>query len=286
MTEKEKFMYQIMGNISASEAPIVFKGALITKLILNEGGYTAVERQTKDIDANWVGAPPSMDALVDTINNSFNDLKSRIYAVPFRDYGEKISAGISIRERQTDEEIISMDIDMRPIHGSKIYKYGEICIRGVLVNAILADKITVLSERMVFRRAKDMVDVYALSHCVKVNTSEIYEVFGRNPDREIGKFAEFIHRRQDVEHAYEKLRGIENKPPFEQVYEYLRHFIHPFINEDKKPRVWNSKKLTWDAEPVTRNRTFKEKLADGKKKAAEYDTDQPQPKRGKSGPEF
>ena len=52
MTEKERFMYLIMGKISESDAPIVFKGAMITKLILSEGGYTALERQTKDIDAN------------------------------------------------------------------------------------------------------------------------------------------------------------------------------------------------------------------------------------------
>lgn len=28
MTEKEKLMYKILGNISAIEAPIIFKGAL------------------------------------------------------------------------------------------------------------------------------------------------------------------------------------------------------------------------------------------------------------------
>ena len=43
MTDKERFMYQIMGEISKANAPIVFKGALVTKLILAENGYTAVE---------------------------------------------------------------------------------------------------------------------------------------------------------------------------------------------------------------------------------------------------
>ena len=55
MTDKETTMYQILGQICQADAPIVFKGALVTKLILSEHGYTALERQTRDIDANWIG---------------------------------------------------------------------------------------------------------------------------------------------------------------------------------------------------------------------------------------
>ena len=93
MTEKEQFMYRLMGEISKSDAPIVFKGAMITKLILAEGGYSALERQTRDIDANWLGAPPSMSALVATVNDALGDLGKTICAVAFREYGEKMSAG-------------------------------------------------------------------------------------------------------------------------------------------------------------------------------------------------
>jgi hypothetical protein len=193
MTEKEKFMYRIMGKISESDVPIIFKGAMVTKLILSESGYSALERQTKDIDANWVDSPPSMDVLVEAINNSLGELKNEIYAVAFREYGEKVSAGISIRGKDTDEEIISMDISIKPVHGIKFYNYGEISFKGVLANEILSDKITVLSKKAIFRRAKDIVDVYALSHCVKVNTSEIFEMFRKNPNREVGTFDEFYN---------------------------------------------------------------------------------------------
>lgn len=40
MTEQEKLMYEILGQITTSDSPIVFKGGLITKLILN--GMTRV----------------------------------------------------------------------------------------------------------------------------------------------------------------------------------------------------------------------------------------------------
>ena len=251
MTEKERFMYQIMSKISESDVPIVFKGALITKLILNENGYAALERRTKDIDANWVDSPPSMENLVEAINNSLGELKNDVYAVAFREYSEKVSAGVSIRGKDTNEEIISMDINVKPVHGSRFYHYGEIKIKGVLVNEILSDKITVMSKKAIFRRAKDMVDVYALSHCVKVNTAEIFELFRKNPTRVVGTFDEFYNRRADVEHAYNKLEGIEGKPHFSDVYLYLEKFLRPFAEKDMTPKVWDSNKLIWINEKTT-----------------------------------
>ena len=244
MTEKETLMYQIMSEISKTDAPIVFKGAMIAKLILAESGFTLLERQTRDIDANWVGTPPSMDDLVNTINKSLGSLKSSVLAVAFREYGDKMSAGISIREKQTNEELISMDIDMRPVYGSKVYQYGEVLVKGVLVNEILTDKISVLSDKMIFRRAKDMLDVYALTHCITVNTVDVYDVLMKKPDRVIGAFNEFINRRQDIEHAYNKLRGVENKPPFDHIYLYLEEFLQPFIAKDMAPQIWENGK-TW-----------------------------------------
>jgi hypothetical protein len=43
---------EILGTISATDAPIVFKGALIAKLILSENGFVSTARQTRDIDAD------------------------------------------------------------------------------------------------------------------------------------------------------------------------------------------------------------------------------------------
>ena len=97
MTEQEHLMYQIIGKISEINAPIVFKGALITKLILKENGYTLTERPTNDIDANWIGEPPTMEALADVVNRSLESFNGRIYALAKRPYGPGKSAGIWIR---------------------------------------------------------------------------------------------------------------------------------------------------------------------------------------------
>jgi len=249
MMEHERLMYRIIGAISELDAPIVFKGALITKLILEENGYTTVQRPTVDIDANWISTPPTMDDLISIVNHSLKSFSGKLYAEAMREYGVKKSAGIAIIEAATGNRIVSMDISVKPVVGSKIYYYGAFGIKGVLVNEILADKITVLSKQIMFRRSKDLIDIYALTHSVKVYTTEIFDVFQSNLDREVGTFDEFIHRREDVEHAYERLRGIENKPSFDLIYEYLMRFIQPFANRDMTPCVWNSQNSSWDVWP-------------------------------------
>ena len=57
-------MYKVIASISESDTPLVFKGGLITKLILSENNIDKIERMTKDIDASWTGKPPKMQDMV------------------------------------------------------------------------------------------------------------------------------------------------------------------------------------------------------------------------------
>jgi len=159
MTKLEEKMYQILGAVSATDAPIVFVGGLIIKLILAENDFTSLERPTVDIDANWVGAPPSMNDLVNAVNQSLQTFGGELFARAKREYDDMQTAGLSIVEAATGSNIISMDVDIKPVSGSKTYYYGEVAIKGVMPIEILADKIAVLSSRSIFRRAKDLVDV-------------------------------------------------------------------------------------------------------------------------------
>jgi hypothetical protein len=98
MTEHESLMYTILGEISKLEKPIVFKGALITKLILSENHYTSLDRPTVDIDANWIAKPPSMNDLAEIVNQSLKSFDGKLYAEAIREYGERKSAGIAVIE--------------------------------------------------------------------------------------------------------------------------------------------------------------------------------------------
>ena len=62
---------------------------------------------------------------------------------------------------------------------------------------------------------------------------------------EMKSFDEFYNRRLDVEYAYNKLRGVEGKPVFDDVYSYLSKFIKPFAQKDKKAGKWIYDKEEW-----------------------------------------
>jgi hypothetical protein len=245
MTELEKLMYKLLGIISAADTPIIFKGALIKNLVLTEYGYDKIYRETTDIDCNWTGSPPPMSVLVNKINKALGDLQSDYYASAKREYAEKKSAGINIIEKSTDTIITEMDISMKPVTGSRVYYYGEMSIKGVLPNEILSDKISVLSSNYIFRRMKDMIDVFSLSNCVTVQTGEIFDIYVKT-NRELQGFDAFLNRKAELEHAYNLLKGVEGKPDFESIYLYMDKFLRPFIEKDCDNMVWNSKTESWD----------------------------------------
>jgi len=244
MTAQEKLMLGIMGRISKTDAPMVFKGALITKLILSEHGFETVARTTTDVDANWTGSSPSMDYLVNTINQSLGDMQDAYTTQAVREHKASRSAGVSIVEKSTGEVIFAMDISIKPVQGSKLYFFGDIGIRGVLPDEVLADKIAVMSSRLLFRRMKDLVDIYALSHCVSIRTRAIVDICSAK-GREMGDFDAFFSRKSDIEHAYNRLKDIDGKPDFDSIYSYLREFAKPFVRNERSNAVWDCDSVSW-----------------------------------------
>ena len=248
-TDAEKLMYRIIAAICETDAPIIFEGALVTKLILADNKFIDISRKTADIDASWIGNPPTMPYLVETINRSLSAISENLIAEAKREYGKGVSAGLKIVDTTLGETVTTMDIDIKPAKESKLYYFGEFTIKGALPTEILADKISVISQKTIFRRAKDLVDVYALAHCVEIRLIDIYESHQRN-GRTLGDFSEFNTRIHEIRHSYEKLRGIENKPDFESVYQYLSKFIKPFVLNCKNNELWNPKTANWSGSPL------------------------------------
>jgi hypothetical protein len=129
-----------------------------------------------------------METLTAALNKALVSFAMR--AVVKREYGEKKSAGFNVVYENTGELAVSVDIDMRSEKGIRTYRYGDITFRGVTVDYILSDKIYVLSTEKAYRRVKDAVDVYALSHCVKVQARSIRDIwkeYGRTPGQTVRK---------------------------------------------------------------------------------------------------
>lgn len=94
---------------------------------------------------------------------------------------------------------------------------------------MLADKITVVCSRKIFRRIKDIYDIYVLSMLQDYKMEVLVQTIK-------GKRPEFLESKRimfrpdtmaELEHAYDKFTGIVNKPKFETVYNVSSNFVSP-----------------------------------------------------------
>ncbi|MCD7738861.1 MAG: nucleotidyl transferase AbiEii/AbiGii toxin family protein [Lachnospiraceae bacterium] len=128
-----------------------------------------------------------------------------------------------------------MDIDVnRPIPSTQIYEIEGFRFRGVSPTQMLADKISVISGGKVFRRIKDLVDLYYISKVIDFEKGELLQTL-ESSKRSLDSFDGFLHRPDELRHAYEKFRftGNVDKPPFEEVYSTVKSYIQDVLPQDE-----------------------------------------------------
>ncbi len=236
ITAEEKLMYEVMKGIYDSGIPISFKGSMVLKACLMEAGYFEDTRHTVDIDANWNSdTPPSAGQMVESLQSAINKSGIDLDVSLYRMYGDKRSAGFELTDKATGEILFSMDIDVnRPISPTKIYEAAGLRFRGVSPVQMIADKVSAISTEKVFRRVKDVVDLYYISKVFDFNKAEVMQMLEKD-NRSLDTFQGFLRQTEDLRHSYEKFRfaGGVNKPPFDEVYHTVKSYIEAVLPKEK-----------------------------------------------------
>ena len=169
ITAEERLMYDVMKAIYESGIPISFKGSMVLRVCLIEAGYAEDVRHTVDIDANWNSAVnPSGEQIRESIQKALQNANMNLDVRLYRMFGERRSAGFEISDPSSGETLFTMDIDVnRPAVSTKIYDIAGVRFRGSSLQQMLADKLAVVSSDKVFRRIKDVVDLY-YSNCKSI----------------------------------------------------------------------------------------------------------------------
>ena len=240
ITAQEKLMYGTMKAIYDSGIPIDFKGSMVLKACLIEAGYNDEIRHTVDIDANWYSdSPLTREHMTDSLQNALRRANIDLDVSLYRMYGEGRSAGFELADHETGEILFTMDIDInRPAVTTKIYEIAGICFRGVSVNQMLADKVSTISGDIVFRRIKDVVDLYYLSQVFPFHSTEVMQIL-KDSERELGTFYGLLHRKSELEHAYDKFRLTKDvsKPSFDDVYKVVKSYIKDILPKEKNKDI-------------------------------------------------
>lgn len=235
LTAEEKIMYEVMMAIYDSGIPMNFKGSMVLKACLLEAGYSEGTRHTVDIDGNWYSdTPPTAEQMVESLQKALGKKGIDLDVSIFRMYGEGRSAGFDLTDRFTGEKLFAMDIDVnRPVSSTKIYEVSGLRFLGVSPSQMAADKISAVSTDIVFRRIKDVVDLYYLSKVFDFNRKETIQVL-KDTDRTLGDFSGFLRRTDELQHSYEKFRfaGGVSKPPFDEVYLTVKNYIKDILPKE------------------------------------------------------
>lgn len=232
ISAEEKLMYDVMKAIYDSQIPISFKGSMVLRACLLEAGYTEETRHTVDIDANWHSdIAPSAKQMVESLQKAIMDHAIDLNVGLYRMYGKGRSAGFELSDTSSGDVIFTMDIDVgRPVSKTKIYEINGVSFCGVMPSQMIADKISVISTNKVFRRIKDVVDLYYISNVFAFDRAEILEILECN-SRMLGSFDDFLYGQDDLRHSYEKFRfsGNVHKPSFDEIYASVKTFIKDIL---------------------------------------------------------
>ena len=233
ITVEERMMYEVMRALYVSGIPVSFKGSMVLKACLSEAGLTDDTRHTVDIDANWNSETyPTMDQIAESLQSALDSSGLRLSVRPYRTYAEGRSAGFEMTDPDTEETLFTMDIDVnRPEVLTRIYEIAGFRFRGVSPSVMIADKILVISTEKIFRRIKDVIDLYYISMVFKPDYASVIGHW-KGSNRRPGNFDGFLHKQEELRHSYEKFRfsGDVNKPDFARVYDAVKSFISPFLS--------------------------------------------------------
>ena len=237
ITAEEKLMYEAMKAIYNSGIPVSFKGSMVLKACLIEAGYSGETRHTVDIDANWNSdTPPTAEQLVESLQKAFTESGLDLTVSLYRMYGEGRSAGFELADSNSGELLFTMDMDVnRPIPPTRIYEVAGIRFCGVAPIQMIADKVAAISSGKVFRRIKDVVDLYYISKVFTFDRAAVIKTL-KAGGRSLEKFDGFLHHPEELRHSYEKFRftGDVSKPPFEEVYRAVKTYIRDVLPKERK----------------------------------------------------
>lgn len=228
ITPVERMMFNVMKAIYESGIPMSFKGSMVLKACLMEAGFTDETRHTVDIDANWYSTGwPSKEQMEESIQNALRSNGINLNVKLYRMYGESRSAGFELSDSSSGEVLFTMDIDVnRPVVETRIYEIDKIQFRGSGILPMISDKLFVLSGDKIFRRIKDLLDLYYAAQIYTPDWQEVLRIMKAN-GKTPGSFDAFLNKKDELRHAYDKFRfeGDVYRPEFDNVYQTVFDYI-------------------------------------------------------------
>lgn len=250
------FLYCIAKELNDVEVFAV-KGCFALTMQASYRG-AKVNRLSKDLDLQIL----DIDKWTDMIDNFDNINKHSKLNIKYQISNIKIM-GKTVRYFIKGNNGVRFSIDAN--NDSNRYSYDEIKINGVKINfftpnIILADKLASAASNHIYRRTKDLYDIYLISTVFEFKLPKLVKRI--KSKREIDTSHIEIYNPESLENlkkGYRALQFIEAsaKPDFNEVYERIKYFTYPIyatLQDETVCRLyWNKNEWVTKDEFVKNN---------------------------------
>lgn len=230
---------------------IVLKGGLNLEVALKKYSDTVRARPTVDADFHMRRREDWEDFLLkvptDVASHSALEMK---YSIIYRRGFEKHEFSDSITIETDQGHKFDVDMNLSDFPGPTEL-YLDDYLPGFTVPTMLVDKISVFCSEKIYRRSKDMYDLFLISYMKDFIMKRLLAEMSNKLEFSKG-VPDTIHiaNLDKLEHAYSRLMGIPDKPDFDLVYKRVTNFIYPIVEcllsgDLEKGDVWLSEKGKW-----------------------------------------
>lgn len=230
------FVLQVMTRqiaLSGYNRYFVLKGDTAFMSMLNESNLDVYMRSTHDIDlhVNSESAWQSFKRDIVQILNS-NQYGVQYRVTKFKNRSTTSDSIALVALYNGVEYNLKIDMNVSPFNTITLTYLKSTGMSAYDCDTMIADKISAICSQKVYRRSKDLYDLYVLSQIRQYSLSSLVNhIKVKRPEFfTSGVNMLVLQNYASLEHAYSKYKGILNKPSFEVVFKVCSSFIYPFFN--------------------------------------------------------
>lgn len=230
------FVLQVMTRqiaLSGYKRYFVLKGGTAFMSMLNESNLDNYMRSTHDIDlpVSSESAWQSFKRDIVQILNS-NQYGVQYEVTKFKNRSTTSDSINLVASYKGTEYRLKIDMNVSPFKTITVTYLSSTGMDAYDCDTMIADKISAICSQKIYRRSKDLYDLYVLSQIRQYSlNSLVNHIKVKRPEFFTSGVNMLVSQNYaPLEHAYSKYKGILNKPEFGAMFKICSSFICPFFN--------------------------------------------------------
>ena len=144
-----------------------------------------------------------------------------------------------------DQAKVGIDLNVAPMHIISIDYSDTFNIPTYDIYTMLADKMAVMCNRVVFRRIKDLYDIYAILHLTDISYPQLWQRVERKRPGVVRRSTYMLlpENYDNLQHAFNQFKGIEHPHNFDSVLSVVSYFMSEYLKGDVV--IWDHNQLIW-----------------------------------------